>query len=284
MCRKGKKCVGCAPSVKPQSCPHKLNINQAEHSGRLYILSLSLSWHSSYCEPSQIPSAPHLPNYQAQALKLLRSNSTYPDWFLCLSLPHILEHPGVCPRRVEVFPFIPCKNTCNNDHDCRLTEKCCFTGCSRGCLPSAPEPEANDRCRLPRDQGSCSKELQHFYYDPEEKKCISFVYHGCEGNSNNFETRELCEKTCGKISKGTEDECCPLSVCGLICFLSNHCFICSFSFCPPRPFPQITTDASLFGTHSEATFPHNPFSATQDQILGLWVHLRYGCQTHLITL
>uniref|UniRef100_A0A8C5RKB0 Uncharacterized protein n=1 Tax=Laticauda laticaudata TaxID=8630 RepID=A0A8C5RKB0_LATLA len=111
------------------------------------------------------------------------------------------KHPGVCPRRVEVFPFIPCKNTCNNDHDCRLTEKCCFTGCSRGCLPSGV-----DRCRLPRDQGSCSKELQHFYYDPEEKKCISFVYHGCEGNSNNFETRELCEKTCGKISKGTEDE------------------------------------------------------------------------------
>uniref|UniRef100_A0A8C5RKA0 BPTI/Kunitz inhibitor domain-containing protein n=1 Tax=Laticauda laticaudata TaxID=8630 RepID=A0A8C5RKA0_LATLA len=101
-------------------------------------------------------------------------------------------------QRVEVFPFIPCKNTCNNDHDCRLTEKCCFTGCSRGLR--------SDRCRLPRDQGSCSKELQHFYYDPEEKKCISFVYHGCEGNSNNFETRELCEKTCGKISKGTEDD------------------------------------------------------------------------------
>uniref|UniRef100_A0A670ZNX0 BPTI/Kunitz inhibitor domain-containing protein n=1 Tax=Pseudonaja textilis TaxID=8673 RepID=A0A670ZNX0_PSETE len=62
-------------------------------------------------------------------------------------------------------------------------------------LPLSPSlPVRSDQCQLPRNQGSCSKELQHFYYDPEEKKCISFVYHGCEGNSNNFPTRELCEK------------------------------------------------------------------------------------------
>ncbi|XP_060550277.1 balbiani ring protein 3-like [Pantherophis guttatus] len=48
------------------------------------------------------------------------------------------EHPGVCPRRVEVQTLVPCNNTCNDDHDCHLTEKCCFTGCSRGCLPSDP--------------------------------------------------------------------------------------------------------------------------------------------------
>uniref|UniRef100_A0A670ZP18 BPTI/Kunitz inhibitor domain-containing protein n=1 Tax=Pseudonaja textilis TaxID=8673 RepID=A0A670ZP18_PSETE len=76
-------------------------------------------------------------------------------------------------------------------------------------LPLSPSlPVRSDQCQLPRNQGSCSKELQHFYYDPEEKKCISFVYHGCEGNSNNFPTRELCEKACGKISKGTEEACC----------------------------------------------------------------------------
>ncbi|XP_013909920.1 PREDICTED: collagen alpha-1(II) chain [Thamnophis sirtalis] len=46
------------------------------------------------------------------------------------------EHSGVCPRRVEIQPFVPCNNTCNIDRDCPLTEKCCFTGCSRGCLPS----------------------------------------------------------------------------------------------------------------------------------------------------
>ncbi|KAG8131477.1 hypothetical protein E2320_009402 [Naja naja] len=30
----------------------------------------------------------------------------------------------------------------SDDCDWPLTEKCCFTRCSRGCLPSAPEPEA----------------------------------------------------------------------------------------------------------------------------------------------
>ncbi|XP_070797968.1 actinia tenebrosa protease inhibitors-like [Pituophis catenifer annectens] len=107
------------------------------------------------------------------------------------------EHPGVCPRRVEVQTFVPCNNTCSDDRDCPLTEKCCFTGCSRGCLPSV----RSDQCQLPVDQGSCSKELQRYYYDPEMMKCISFVYCGCEGNDNNFETKELCEKACGKISK-----------------------------------------------------------------------------------
>ncbi|KAG8147356.1 hypothetical protein E2320_000068, partial [Naja naja] len=59
--------------------------------------------------------------------------------------------------------------TCVNDDDCPLTEKCCFTGCGRGCLPS------------------------------DKKKCVSFL--GCEGSRNSFQTRELCEKACGKISK-----------------------------------------------------------------------------------
>ncbi|XP_070600356.1 tissue factor pathway inhibitor 2-like [Erythrolamprus reginae] len=113
------------------------------------------------------------------------------------------EHPGVCPKRVEEFTFAPCNQTCAGDHDCPLTEKCCFTGCSRGCLPSV----RNDRCQLPRDHGSCSNELQRFYYEPEEKRCHPFVYRGCEGNSNNFETMELCERTCGEVSKGTEETC-----------------------------------------------------------------------------
>ncbi|XP_013909921.1 PREDICTED: WAP four-disulfide core domain protein 8-like [Thamnophis sirtalis] len=107
------------------------------------------------------------------------------------------EHPGVCLRRVEVQPFVPCNDTCDDDQDCPLTEKCCFTGCGRGCLPSV----RSEVCQLPMAQGSCKKSLTRFYYDPEKKKCVSFIYRDCEGNRNNFETKELCEKACGEISK-----------------------------------------------------------------------------------
>uniref|UniRef100_A0A8C5RJ74 BPTI/Kunitz inhibitor domain-containing protein n=1 Tax=Laticauda laticaudata TaxID=8630 RepID=A0A8C5RJ74_LATLA len=122
-------------------------------------------------------------------------------------------------KRCERFFYGGCYGNANNYKDINECDRCCV---SPGLLVQPPahfrqvtkakraplSPSLtvrSDRCRLPRDQGSCSKELQHFYYDPEEKKCISFVYHGCEGNSNNFETRELCEKTCGKISKGKRD-------------------------------------------------------------------------------
>lgn len=46
------------------------------------------------------------------------------------------EHPGVCPKRAVVQTFVPCNDTCTDDRDCPLRQKCCFTGCSLGCLDS----------------------------------------------------------------------------------------------------------------------------------------------------
>ncbi|XP_063154167.1 papilin-like [Candoia aspera] len=123
------------------------------------------------------------------------------DRKLCLEAAE--EHPGVCPRKTVVQTFTTCNSSCSDDRDCPLTEKCCFSGCSRGCLPSV----CSDRCQLPSDQGSCSQHLERYYYSPAEKKCVPFVYHGCGGNRNNFETRSQCEKACGRLSRGTAEVC-----------------------------------------------------------------------------
>ena len=35
------------------------------------------------------------------------------------------------------------------------------------------------------------------FYNVETGLCEQFVYGGCDGNANNFATREECEATCG---------------------------------------------------------------------------------------
>ncbi|XP_022254649.1 kunitz-type protease inhibitor 1-like, partial [Limulus polyphemus] len=64
-----------------------------------------------------------------------------------------------------------------------------------------------DICRMPRDHGPCRESLQRYHYSPSHQSCVSFIYGGCGGNVNNFETREECETKCvgGNPYYSTED-------------------------------------------------------------------------------
>ncbi|XP_015275338.1 PREDICTED: kunitz-type serine protease inhibitor nigrescinin-1-like, partial [Gekko japonicus] len=106
------------------------------------------------------------------------------------------EHPGVCPLREEVKTLAPCNDTCSDDRDCLPNQKCCFNGCSLSCLDSVRRKE----CRLPAERGPCTMAFVRYYYNVDQKRCIQFTYGGCHGNSNNFETKEECKKSCGKIT------------------------------------------------------------------------------------
>ncbi|XP_055974549.1 tissue factor pathway inhibitor 2-like [Sorex fumeus] len=54
-------------------------------------------------------------------------------------------------------------------------------------------------CLLPQDEGPCRALIPSYYYDRNTQNCSLFMYGGCEGNANNFETFEECTEACWKI-------------------------------------------------------------------------------------
>lgn len=48
--------------------------------------------------------------------------------------------------------------------------------------------------------GSCRAAFPRFYYNVSTQSCQAFTYGGCEANSNNFDTEEECQKTCGGVT------------------------------------------------------------------------------------
>lgn len=61
------------------------------------------------------------------------------------------------------------------------------------CLHPAAEP-----CSLPLDEGDCQHYTLRWYYNQRVTECRPFVYSGCRGNLNRFDSKEECELHCGQ--------------------------------------------------------------------------------------
>lgn len=54
-------------------------------------------------------------------------------------------------------------------------------------------------CLLPVLIGKCTYGQDYhrrWYYDDERGSCVSFIYSGCDGNQNNFDSYESCLNFC----------------------------------------------------------------------------------------
>ena len=61
-----------------------------------------------------------------------------------------------------------------------------------------------ESCSLPVESGDCDNLLERFYFDIFDAECKPFVYSGCGGNTNNFNSLDACNKLCGSGGYPTE--------------------------------------------------------------------------------
>jgi len=68
--------------------------------------------------------------------------------------------------------------------------------CTAHYCPIKPVLSCVEACSQPPDAGQCLAYIPMFYYDRVTDRCLQFVYGGCGGNENKFQTRESCEQRC----------------------------------------------------------------------------------------
>ncbi|KAK3733931.1 hypothetical protein QZH41_009598, partial [Actinostola sp. cb2023] len=58
-------------------------------------------------------------------------------------------------------------------------------------------------CQLSPAPGPCRAAMPQWYYNPKRQRCSRFIYGGCGGNDNNFDSKDECKAACMR-NKGSK--------------------------------------------------------------------------------
>lgn len=81
---------------------------------------------------------------------------------------------------------------CDGNNNNFLNEADCLEMCQ-----IKEMPESKEVCDLKPETGNCRASLQRWHFNPQKGACQTFEYGGCDGNGNNFASKEKCESFCG---------------------------------------------------------------------------------------
>ncbi|XP_072312825.1 WAP, Kazal, immunoglobulin, Kunitz and NTR domain-containing protein 2-like [Eucyclogobius newberryi] len=131
-----------------------------------------------------------------QPLLTTRSNLSHCLPKECVKPP---DSPELCPRELDrvSWYYEQNANSCFSLSHCQSQEQPAsrrfdsYEACMRCCGPELSGP-----CGLPSLQGPCKAYEPRWAYSSALLQCQSFIYGGCEGNDNNFESKEACEEMC----------------------------------------------------------------------------------------
>ncbi|KAI3354046.1 hypothetical protein L3Q82_018601 [Scortum barcoo] len=154
-------------------------------------------------------------------------------------------------------------------------------------------------CTLEAETGPCRASMPRWHFDMSQRKCVRFIYGGCAGNRNNFDSEEYCMAVCKRLSKSHLTEaslttppsvlfclfvCLSLSSCRLvsarICLSVRFC-ICLFAwlsvcsrdhspsasqFAAMPPTPQPTDDVDIYFETPADDKEHSRFQRAKEQL------------------
>uniref|UniRef100_A0A8C4PW08 BPTI/Kunitz inhibitor domain-containing protein n=1 Tax=Equus asinus asinus TaxID=83772 RepID=A0A8C4PW08_EQUAS len=96
---------------------------------------------------------------------------------------------AMCPR-TRVKCLHEERDQCTKNRHCPENMKCCRFGCRKECLDLN-----KDVCSMPKESGPCMAFMPRWWYDKKTERCYRFIYGGCLGNNNNFQS-EICLWVC----------------------------------------------------------------------------------------
>uniref|UniRef100_G1Q6I2 BPTI/Kunitz inhibitor domain-containing protein n=1 Tax=Myotis lucifugus TaxID=59463 RepID=G1Q6I2_MYOLU len=102
--------------------------------------------------------------------------------------------------RCEQFVYGGCKGNRNHFKSEAACQHFCgdpVTYSKENSLTHVQPPGRPDYCFLDADMGPCRLYLRNYFYNHRSGRCEQFVYGGCQGNLNNFQTEATCQHFCG---------------------------------------------------------------------------------------